>query len=253
MKALSTSLSWELGASASYSVGIGDDVNPFIKYKNTFSISSHWSHSEETSEEISKTVANTMTSSLENGQEVSCTFTAPDIGGALYNTWVWKTARRTYDGHITELQTCHTHVKVGPCRDQPPNCVPGYCKDQDCQDCLDEGAKIDMRFQLRAECQDEVHQLPCHASNFDATKWDCCTPENPCGMDEGDCDTDADCKDELVCVQDAGAGYGVSQYVDVCMTSRKDNGRRRRLMENVEETLVNPNNFDEELIAERKE
>ena len=27
----------------------------------------------------------------------------------------------------------------------------------------------------------------------------CCTPENKCGIDEGDCDNDNDCQDGLVC------------------------------------------------------
>jgi len=248
-KAFSSSSSWEVGASLTYESSAEVAFKGIFSAKKEFSISAHWSHSQETSEEISNTVANTLTSSLENGQEVSCTFTAPDIGGAPYNTWVWKTARQTYDGQVTELQTCHTHVKVGPCRDQPPNCIPGYCKDQDCQECLDESAKIDSNFSLRDECTDENHLLDCHASNFDSSKWTCCTPEDPCGMDEGDCDTDADCKDDLVCVQDAGAGYGVSQYVDVCMTSRKDNGRRRRLLDNTNEHSVDyvSNGLDDEL------
>jgi len=236
VEAFVSSSSWEttISLEATTSVTSGSMFwNPSgTKATLETSKSAHWTHSEETTDEISKAVANTLTSSLENGQEVSCTFQAPDIGGALYNTWVWKTARITYTGEITELQTCHTHVKVGPCRDQPPNCIPGYCKDQDCQDCLDEAAKIDHGFSLRPECADETSgqddTMDCHASNFNAeTDWQCCTPANPCSQDEGDCDTNEDCIGDLVCVQDAGAGYGVSQYVDVCMLSRRDNGRRR--------------------------
>jgi len=181
-----------------------------------------YSSTEEKSREVRNTVANTITSSLENGQEVSCTFQAPDIGGAPYTTWVWNTARQTYDGEISELQTCMTHVKIGPCRDQMPNCVPGFCADQDCASCLTEDAILDTEFQLRPECSDETDLLRCHAAKFDGTDdfWNCCSSEDPCGQDEGDCDSDDDCKGDLVCVQDAGAGYGVTQYLDVCMTSR---------------------------------
>ena len=28
---------------------------------------------------------------------------------------------------------------------------------------------------------------------------DCCTPETPCGMRDGDCDDDEDCEGKLVC------------------------------------------------------
>lgn len=115
-----------------------------------------------------------------------------------------------------------THVKIGPCRDQMPNCVPGFCADQDCASCLTEDAILDTEFQLRPECSDETDLLRCHAAKFDGTDdfWNCCSSEDPCGQDEGDCDSDDDCKGDLVCVQDAGAGYGVTQYLDVCMTSR---------------------------------
>ena len=31
------------------------------------------------------------------------------------------------------------------------------------------------------------------------TDWNCCTGEKKCGLGEGDCDTDDECQDELVC------------------------------------------------------
>jgi len=45
--------------------------------------------------------------------------------------------------------------------------------------------------------------------------WGCCTPENPCGVNQGDCDTDADCGlnangDQLWCVPDSCSGDGFS-------------------------------------------
>ena len=29
--------------------------------------------------------------------------------------------------------------------------------------------------------------------------WDCCTPQSPCGVGKGDCDTDSDCSGALKC------------------------------------------------------
>ena len=29
--------------------------------------------------------------------------------------------------------------------------------------------------------------------------WDCCTPQSPCGIGEGDCDRDSDCSGALKC------------------------------------------------------
>ncbi|MEZ4237176.1 MAG: M23 family metallopeptidase [Myxococcota bacterium] len=46
---------------------------------------------------------------------------------------------------------------------------------------------------------------------------DRCTPETPCDVDEGDCDSDADCLSGLVCRHDHGAVYGFSALTDVCV------------------------------------
>ena len=36
----------------------------------------------------------------------------------------------------------------------------------------------------------------------------CCTPENKCGEDEGDCDTDNDCQEGLKCGQQLDNCHG---------------------------------------------
>ena len=41
--------------------------------------------------------------------------------------------------------------------------------------------------------------------------WDCCSSSNKCGVNEGDCDSDSECMDGLVCGSNncpAGAEYG---------------------------------------------
>ena len=44
--------------------------------------------------------------------------------------------------------------------------------------------------------------LGCHGGNT------CCTPDNKCGEDEGDCDTDNDCQDGLKCGEDNCSNKG---------------------------------------------
>lgn len=36
---------------------------------------------------------------------------------------------------------------------------------------------------------------------------DACTPSNPCGLGEGDCDADEDCKGGLICWQKENNNY----------------------------------------------
>lgn len=45
---------------------------------------------------------------------------------------------------------------------------------------------------------------------------DYCTECGPCVAGEGDCDTDAQCANGLICAQDVGADYGFRSDVDVC-------------------------------------
>lgn len=43
-----------------------------------------------------------------------------------------------------------------------------------------------------------------------------CSPDCPCDVGEGDCDSSADCAPGLACVDNAGAQYGLSPDTDVC-------------------------------------
>jgi hypothetical protein len=47
-------------------------------------------------------------------------------------------------------------------------------------------------------------------------EWNYCNPSCPCGVGEGDCDSDADCQPGLHCAQDVGGKYGTANNVDVC-------------------------------------
>jgi len=46
--------------------------------------------------------------------------------------------------------------------------------------------------------------------------WNYCTPESPCNIGEGDCDSDADCGPGLFCAQNVGTKYDQRAIVDVC-------------------------------------
>ena len=46
---------------------------------------------------------------------------------------------------------------------------------------------------------------------------DCCTVHTPCGENEGDCDRDEDCADDLVCMPKS-CGEGFRKNAECCAT-----------------------------------
>ena len=54
----------------------------------------------------------------------------------------------------------------------------------------------------------------CFGRNFDVSLSNCCTPENPCGEGEGDCDGHRDCKQGLVCGRDNCRKFGNYYHVE---------------------------------------
>jgi len=46
--------------------------------------------------------------------------------------------------------------------------------------------------------------------------WSCCSPTDPCGDEEGDCDSDSECQTDMVCTHNVGTEYGISTSFDVC-------------------------------------
>jgi hypothetical protein len=44
-----------------------------------------------------------------------------------------------------------------------------------------------------------------------------CTPDCPCNVDQGDCDSDADCADGLRCAHNIGPDYGFGSTMDMCV------------------------------------
>lgn len=53
-------------------------------------------------------------------------------------------------------------------------------------------------------------------ANADIGSNDYCKVAGPCGVGQGDCDSDQECQSGLTCVYDIGASYGFRSIVDVC-------------------------------------
>ena len=46
----------------------------------------------------------------------------------------------------------------------------------------------------------------------------CCTSDSPCGVGEGDCDSDSDCAGDLTCGNDnCDPTYGAESWLDCCV------------------------------------
>ncbi len=57
----------------------------------------------------------------------------------------------------------------------------------------------------------------CVAGQMIKGDWDFCSSATPCGVGEGDCDTDSDCVAGLHCEKDVGPEYNFAKGVDVCL------------------------------------
>ena len=60
----------------------------------------------------------------------------------------------------------------------------------------------------------------CTGTNGDV--HDFCSPECPCTLNQGDCDTSSDCAAGLVCTNDVGAAFGMPAAHDVCRPPAAD-------------------------------
>jgi len=115
----------------------------------------------EFSEKYEMTVTSTLSATVEsrvmhsiqdmvkNGELYKRTVTVPAGPWVLYT---WAVYRKSNIGFGAELTSKRTIVKSGNCRDIPPNCVPGYCRDADCFTCDSDEAIIDRDFRPPARC-----------------------------------------------------------------------------------------------------
>ncbi len=77
------------------------------------------------------------------------------------------------------------------------------------------------RFELSYEKGFEQWLAANSGCDAEPGSWAYCSNPacGPCTAGQGDCDSDRDCANGLVCVEDAGADYGFSATTDVCLAS----------------------------------
>lgn len=57
----------------------------------------------------------------------------------------------------------------------------------------------------------------CDYEEVPVSMWNACSnPLCPCDLGDGDCDSHSECRDDLICVNDVGASYGLPSAADVC-------------------------------------
>lgn len=151
--------------------------------------------------------------------------------GEHYTLYVWNVFRKSNYGGGANLISFDYVFKWGTCRDVYPNCVTSSsCADDDCMTCTTADAVIDPNFTgVRQACRPddpEAHSVRCPVVD---DNWSCCTNQNPCGIGEGDCDEDGDCRDHLVCL------HNTHGWFDTCgeAAGRRSlhNTEHRRLIE----------------------
>jgi hypothetical protein len=103
-------------------------------------------------------------------------------------------------------------------------CDPGFCS-VECP-CLEGEGNCDHDSDCAADLRCEFNvgdSYGCDASvnicvaGLRHCDPDYCSTSSPCGPGQGDCDSNAECKSGLVCVQDVGADYGCADStIDIC-------------------------------------
>lgn len=161
------------------------------------------------SQEVTSSVSSGISSSIGFSTTYEHQATAPGNmpAGSLYVLYTKDIYRKHNYGDGTTLVTFDYIFKWGACRDVHPNCVSSaYCLDEQCMTCTVPEAMISTTFEgVRSECIPDGHEpLRCDPNNLD---WSCCTPSNPCGEGEGDCDRDSDCQGSMVCLHDTHHFY----------------------------------------------
>ncbi len=114
-----------------------------------------------------------------------------------------------------------------------------YCADPNCGPCQDTEGDCDSNsecgnglvcLQDTGEAQgfaptvDVCGVLPAGSCPLTNGDWDYCSDPycGPCASGQGDCDSNADCADGLICALDVGADYGLEASTDVCVTPTPD-------------------------------
>jgi hypothetical protein len=108
----------------------------------------------------------------------------------------------------------------GPCAEGQGDCD----SDDECRDglvCASNVGEAHGFDSIVDVCQAPAQETPDDsgsACNLSLGDWDYCADPNcgPCGVDQGDCDSDTECQAGLVCLDDVGARLGFDATLDLC-------------------------------------
>ena len=121
-------------------------------------------------------------------------------------------------GFLCGTGNCHTSLGLNlnaRCCFSKNNCVsPSYYGDDFCQD---ENNNLECNWDGGDCCGDNLNTQFC--SHCDCLNGDVniCTAENPCGLEEGDCDYDNECQPGLTCGTNNCPRYlGLDETIDCC-------------------------------------
>lgn len=110
------------------------------------------------------------------------------------------------DGSFCDDPACPCENGTGDC-DTDAQCAEGlFC-----------GQDIGAQFGLPATWDVCVDELSCPPFDPGLPNGSFCSADCPCGDGEGDCDSDAQCQDDLFCAHDVGPQFGLPANWDVCV------------------------------------
>jgi hypothetical protein len=129
------SKSFTVGAAASFCGGA--DVK-FVSFEKCFSVSF------ETTQEMSWTsvFGQEYTKTVEKTTEIECEPNIPEDCASNpngYTLYQWQTQSMTNDGSYTRHKSCIHWAKCEGNISEEPNCIPNYCWDNACNDCVASG------------------------------------------------------------------------------------------------------------------
>lgn len=197
----------EVGISAKFGTGtnfFGGGLD--VKYSWTHSLTESTSQTQR--DAITDALARA--SSISNTESQTCQSVAPTFGGRWgveNNPWqlyAWEVYRASNIENVgAKMTTCEYQYQTGPCSFVPPNCPLASCLNEHCVQCIPGVEPFKSLLELQDEypgCIDSLDIEPegprCAISMYD---WSCCSPTSPCGLHQGDCDSNSDCTGELVC------------------------------------------------------
>jgi len=205
-KTQSESNTWgfEIGVKTELDFNIGMSAERKYSYAHSLTHSATQTTTHATSSAL------TTASSTSNTESEGCQSEAPTFGGRWgvgstpWYLYVWEVYRASSVENVGATQrTCEFQYQTGPCRFIPPNCPLGTCLDEHCIQCIAGVDPFKSLSDLQNEypgCLDslgiEADAPRCSLQTYD---WSCCSATEPCGLHEGDCDSDSDCAGELVC------------------------------------------------------